>query len=459
MPPPLSKIFRRSRHVATGVAVTLGLVSATGVAAVLAASPASAVCGTTCGGPTPPTLPPPKTNHVAFTWTLAQTQASYMPNMDTTNESTTSPVSLYACGSTAAGGTSYPGIRDYQWTFSNGNPQITTASCTATWQRPLSKVATTVNVTLTVVPQSGSPFSLTQAVQYRDFVIAALGDSGSSGEGAPDAGQNFSISGPCDRSTLAAPAQAAVHAQQTLGSAVTVHFWFLGCTGAGILDGLINEYTEKNLPAQLDRLDTLLNESGFLSIDRLLISVGANDIYWADMLEGCLLGGLAQNACITAWSPLISAGLTGLPSEYQQLQAQLELKLGGSVDWSQVYLTQYWDPIDSQTAEPLVCAGEPAAGQNLLDHGAAIESNLGQIMQSQSTTNGWHFIGGVQKAFQGHGVCQTPAATSPGGAGRWINSVVDSLSTQGNPNGSWHPNAAGQAAIAPIIYSAISSGL
>ena len=63
-----------------------------------------------------------------------------MPNMDTTQESTTSPVSLNACGSTAAGGTSYPGISDYEWTFSNGNPEITTTSCTATWQRPLSKL-------------------------------------------------------------------------------------------------------------------------------------------------------------------------------------------------------------------------------------------------------------------------------------------------------------------------------
>ena len=267
---PLSRMFRRSHPVATCMAVILGLVSATGAAAVLAASPASAICGSTCSGPTLPPLPPPKTDHITFTWTLAQTQASSMPNMDTTGESTTSPVSLYACGSTAAGGTSYPGIRDYEWTFSNGSPEITTTSCTATWQRSLSKAATSVNVTLTVVPQSGSPFSLTQTVQYRDVVIAALGDSGSSGEGAPDAGQNFSISGPCDRSTLAAPAQAAVHAQQTLGSNVSVHFWFLGCTGAGISDGLINRYTEKNLPAQLDRLSTLIDDSN-LSVDRLIV--------------------------------------------------------------------------------------------------------------------------------------------------------------------------------------------
>ena len=250
---------------------------------------------------------PPKVNHIAFTWALAQTQASYMPNMDTTNESTTSPVTLSAFGSTAAGGTSYPGIRDYQWTFSNGNPEITTTSGTATWQRPLSKVATTVNVTLTIVPQSASPFSLTPPVQYRDMVIASLGDSASSGEGAPDAGQPFSISGPCDRSTLAGSAQPAVHAQQTLGSAVTVHFWFLACTGASISSGLVGNYQPFNggpqLPPQLVRLSQLIRQSG-LSVDRLLMTIGANDVHWATMLQACLpLGVLNPNGQTSASPP------------------------------------------------------------------------------------------------------------------------------------------------------------
>ncbi len=457
----LSRIFRRSRHAATCAAVTLGLVSAAGVGAVLAASPASALCGTTCVSPPPPTIPPPKTNHIAFTWALAQTQGFNMPNMDTTQESTTSPVSLNACGSTAAGGTSYPGISDYEWTFSNGNPEITTTSCTATWQRPLSKLATTVNVTLSIVPQSGSPFSLTQAVQYRDVVIASLGDSISSGEGAPDAGKNFSISGACDRSTLAGPAQAAVQAQQTLGSAVTVHFWFLACTGAGISYGLIGSYQPPSgplLPPQLDRLSQLIGQSG-LSVDRLQMTIGANDVYWGALLQACLPIGEydpgSQTGCVNGYAWEINDALSELPGTF----AGLQQKLAALVSPSKVYLTQYSDPLDSLSPQPGLCWGEPIAWQDLRQFGANTESSLQQIMQNASRAAGWQFIGGIQQAFQGHGVCQSSRATSPGGPGRWVNSAGDSNSTQGNYSGAWHPNDAGQVAIADIVYDYIISGL
>ena len=248
----------------------------------------------------------------------------------------------------------------------------------------MADVATTVNVTLTIVPQSGSPFSLTQAVQYRDVVIASLGDSISSGEGAPDAGKNFSISGACDRSTLAGPAQAAVHAQQTLGSAVTVHFWFLACTGAGLSYGLIGSYQPPSgplLPPQLDRLSQLIGQSG-LSVDRLQMTIGANDVYWGALLQACLPIGEydpgSQTGCVNGYAWEINDALSELPGTF----AGLQQKLAALVSPSKVYLTQYSDPLDSLSPQPGLCWGEPIAWQDLRQFGANTESSLQQIMQN-----------------------------------------------------------------------------
>jgi hypothetical protein len=178
------------------------------------------------------------------------------------------------------------------------------------------------------------------------------------------------------------------------------------------------------------------------------------------MLQACLPLGLldpaGQITCVASYAGEIENALSGLPNGFQVLRQQLgELP----VVPSRVYLTQYFDPIDSLSSQPWLCGGEPIAGQYLRTFGTSAEASLGQIMQNESSTNGWQFIGGVQQVFQGHGVCQGSPATSAGGAGRWVNSVGDSISNQGSQNGAWHPNNAGQAATAAIVYTSIILGL
>ena len=77
-----------------------------------------------------------------------------------------------------------------------------------------------------------------------------------------------------------------------------------------------------------------------------------------------------------------------------------------------MYLTQYWDPIESLSRRPSRDTASARAHRRPL----------------------W-------------------------GAGHWVHSVGVSIATPGNQNGSWHPNYSGQAAIAAIIYNDILRGL
>jgi hypothetical protein len=291
------------------LALTVGSTFATIAIGVFAGSPAHAA--------------PVSAGVASFTWQLAHLQSYPMPDWgsQSTNESTTSPVTLNACSSSAPGG-----IASYQWTFGNGDLPIATPSCVTTWQRPVSHNGQSVAVTLTAFSSSGATLSVTQKVQFRDVVIASLGDSIAAGQGAPDSGQSFSINTLCHRSTLAAGAKAAVRIQQSLGANVTVHFWFLACSGASIPAGMLQPYNEPE--SQLSRLNELITQSG-LTVDRLLISIGANDVPWAQMLGDCLLPagldptGLAQAICTNQHAPGIAIGIGGLVGYFQALRAQL----------------------------------------------------------------------------------------------------------------------------------------
>jgi hypothetical protein len=375
---------------ATGIALAPALISPL-------ATTASAACK--IGDPNcPPTPPNPcvKTgtcpavpDKADFTWQLKQLAATgdgavAEDNFDDTNETSTSPVTLNGCSSTATGG-----IQNYVWTFDDDSPAITTPSCATTWQRPLSHGYATVGVTLTVVPKSGASFAVSHRIQYRDVVIASLGDSAASGEGAPEIVNGkpvFNGSADCDRSGWAATAQAALHVQQTLGSDTTVHFWHLACSGAsitadnsgawtsdpynagGILDPYDGVRHNTNLEPQLQRLQQLRAEADNLPVDRLLLGVGANDTHWADVLADCLpkgvLGSLVQTNCVNSYTARVGqdGSIGTLPAHFKKLNTALTPSI---VPASNIYFTQYFDPMDSLTAQPSTCPGEPLAWPNL----------------------------------------------------------------------------------------------
>ncbi len=462
--------------------ITISLTAGLGllVAPVTAAS--ADTCQTCGGGPPPPPPPPPK-NLAEFTFAVEQLQADSNgavkeADYDPGNaiESSVSPVTLDACGSTAVSG-----IQGYVWSFSDGTPPISTSDCETTWHRPLSTTYHDVNVTLTILPKSGSSFSVTHAEQYRDLVIASLGDSAASGEGAAEnqTSPAFDVSENCDRSGWAASSQAALRVQQSMPD-TTVHFWHLACSGATISEGangdvkaggLLYPYNGvrhlQTLPSQVTELGTLMSETK-LPVSRLLITAGANDTGWANVMETCLIQSviagitdppafyLVQDNCINGYAGQVANAVAAVPSHFGLLAGQLGLLMvahPGQLLPSDIYLTQYFDPVDSSSAQPLVCVGEPLAGQDMRNWAvSAILNPLQGDVKWAANTFGWNLIGGIAQAFQGHGVCQTAA-------NRWVNSVFDSLAEQGDPNGTWHANRTGQLHMASIIYNAISPNL
>ena len=321
----------------------------------------------------------------SFTWQLDRLRADATgavteTNYDFTDESTRSPVTLNACGSSAPGG-----IRTFQWSFSNGDPTISTTSCVASWNRPVAESYAYTDVTLTVVPYVGDSASIRQTIRYRDRVIASLGDSAASGEGAPQSGDSMWAAHYCGRSGWAASAQAALQIQRSLQD-TTIHFWHLACACAsitaadsrpwwdrahngpvyfgGMLDPYNGTYSNVNPPLkpQINRLQELEQQSG-LHVDRLLLTIGANDVEWATVAEACmplgLLGDPGQAACLAGYASKVNQAFSVLPAHFKKL-AETVASDGLALP-DRIYLTGYFDPLDSLSPQPLICPGEPLA--------------------------------------------------------------------------------------------------
>lgn len=232
--------------------------------------------------------------------------------------------------------------------------------------------------TVTAEPEGGAPVSLPIVVE--DELVAALGDSFIAGEGNPDVPAVFSqpASGltdhprwpnssrlavqparfwdtPCHRSLLSFPVLTALYmaAQDEKRAVTLVH---LGCSGAEAGDGIYAR--QKDLPGdgrneretQVQQLQALLGDGAAgLKIDRLLLSLGGNDIGFASVVQtlalptrdyrlpfGAQLVGLFGGAVCPytdewrplsklcpAWRPSAQERLQGLPAEYGKARAAI----------------------------------------------------------------------------------------------------------------------------------------
>jgi hypothetical protein len=374
--------------------------------------------------------------------------------------------------------------------------------------RPLTSTWTTWIVTLAITRSDGVPSQPeTHAVRFRDMLIASLGDSAASGEGVPDVSGTAPVwagegGARCDRSGRAASARAASkietgHAPTDLTS---VTLWHLACSGAAITDpdlasvadpreraaqqyghgGLLTPYDGESrptqprdlcnpfavpprvlpschppLPAQIDQLSQLMREAG-RQPDAVLLAAGANDVGWSDLAKMCypwFLGGVGDGACLQPHyvNPIFKR-LDGLPARYASLAAALR---GANIRADTVFLTEYWDPTHDD--RPGIVGGPYAwycPNDPFVPSGGTRRWAYYNLVVPMNTSgrdaaalHGWHFIGGVQAAFNGHGLCA---------ADNWIVSPEASrFVVEGTVNGGWHANALGQEAIARLIMGAL----
>jgi hypothetical protein len=296
------------------------------------------------------------------------------------------------------------------------------------------------------VPEDGSVINdATESVEAKDFLIASLGDSLSSGEGVSDGG-SWTLA-QCHRSIHAGSAQAALRVEESSPhSAVT--FVHLACSGADVITGLLGSYdgieeVGTMRQPQISKLRTIARDR---SIDALVMSIGINDIKFAEVIKWCILVNCAT-------TPEVGQELAGrlaiLPSLYDAAAAALEQN---GIAASDVFLLEYPDATKDDAGE--YCSAHPNAGMILQAEWLWAYDNmmmpLNEAGDAATASHGWNRISGLDAAFKHHGLCATDT---------WVNNLVDSVAQQGSKDGAFHPNQSGHGVYGDYIFSALDGHL
>ncbi|MEN3349205.1 MAG: hypothetical protein V7632_2840 [Bradyrhizobium sp.] len=380
------------------------------------------------------------------------------------------------------------------WSFDDGDgPQTSTFDCNEPINMRVRYGRTTV-ATVDVASGADANQRVTTEIAVRDVFVAGLGDSIASGEGNPDRAIALSDEGFCFRSYLGGaqyyrPSRAGYkggraceapdtlsnwqrHSALWLNSAchrslysyqtrtalalavqyphIAVTYLPLACTGATIADGLLgSQQARECLPTksasncsgsvngQLAELRTALaaakRRQPDRALDLVLLSVGANDIYFSGLVANVIVDTPTERTLFSQGGSLASvedarAELTrDLPSGFAKLREALKPLVGG--DLSRVIFTAYADPALSNGGTP--CPGGRAGfeihpsfnadPQRLAAVSGFVQNEflpqLKGIAQCQSgiicrnpQTDRMTFVDAHQDAFASHGFCARAAS-------------------------------------------------
>jgi hypothetical protein len=170
----------------------------------------------------------------------------------------------------------------------------------------------------------------------------------------------------------------------------------------------------------------------------------------------------------------LSTSLAALPSS---LDSAFGLVNGGSAGTVRhVFVTAYPDPTTGPFGLPCGTPITPAfegfegigasealwASANVVTPlNAALSAAVARANAAPGTHPRWHFVSAIESSFHTHGYC------AGGGSPvldwwphpRYVNTVVDSLTGQGDVMGAMHPNNQGYSEIGAILASTIVSAL
>jgi lysophospholipase L1-like esterase len=298
-----------------------------------------------------------------------------------------------------------------------------------------------------------------QQVRVRDFLIVSIGDSVASGEGNPDVPfvprwQNRQ----CHRSALAGPARAA-QAIEAMDERSSVTFVHLACSGATTLEGLLGPYEGQEpdalLPPQVEELERLAGER---EIDAVLVSIGANDVRFAKVVEKCLLQSECDFDEPGSAARQFAKDLVKLPGNYDQLAAALTSR---NLPASRVYLAEYFDPTRDdagQVCDETMLADFPLAKKIGFVITASEATWASETMMPQlnlegaraAARHGWNRVGGIRDPFLTHGYCAD---------NHWVVRYAESMPAQGNKDGTLHPNGPGHERYGLRIAEALADDL
>ncbi|MCB9753103.1 MAG: cadherin-like domain-containing protein [Myxococcales bacterium] len=355
--------------------------------------------------------------------------------------------------------------------------------------------------------------SFTQSVRVRDILIVALGDSMSSGEGAPDVYQFLGtphrpaswVDRQCHRSKHAPAAQAAM-AIEKMDPQTSVTFISFACSGASLdtnsrlSTSMWNGYTGDAAPmsgsgvlgpyagiesplgdakmdiveyregggfgvrlSQVDQLKTALE--GKRRADVIVMSAGINDANFAAMMHTCAL----YSDCP---EERVGSAASKMPLKKRfawdaQRVTDMYRRLGKELDplAKRVLVLQYPNAFTGdnkqtcdETLEDVALAFMP---QPLRLGITAYEANWIQKLAGPTLHNaiaqgvsaaGFEFIQGPWDAFRGHGYCASLN-------NRWVNRAVEANNKQGpsvgDTKGTIHPNWAGHRELSKFVVNAL----
>lgn len=279
----------------------------------------------------------------------------------------------------------------------------------------------------------------------RTLMVVASGDSYASGEGAIELDKGWA-NATCHRSNLAGPQNATV---RLTASGHPTTFVPVTCSGATTASMLGSGGQLAALPS--------------VPIDALTMSIGGNDIGFAGIVTRCLV-----SDC-TASDGAVTVALAGLPTSLAAVFAAVPQNVAN------VFVTEYPDPTTGLLG--LRCGNLLAPGFQGFDTiteaeaiwastrvVARLNAALAAAVAAAEARPGphpvFHFVTGISAAFASHGYCTGGGSPSPLFPATWlnpryVNTPLDSTSSQLDVLGSMHPNDIGQQVIGEVLFETL----
>jgi hypothetical protein len=245
-------------------------------------------------------------------------------------------------------------------------------------------------------------------------------------------------------------------------------------TGSGILGSyrgtdpaVCTNFADK-VPSQLSQMAAAVKDR---RVDSLVISAGGNDIGFYPLAATCI----AADDCLGHYVSGTDTNKYLLPARFGQDRSKmgeryrllseglknLRQPSGAPVRIAGTYITEYPDPTtDVKNSSGVAPVCDEIAEDLKWNYGMEINNKeatwahqtvlpaLNGEVQAAAGRHGWRFVGGISKAFEGHGYCV--GNSDQPNASRWIRTGAESAVMQGpdpdvreTSTGTLHPTEAG----------------
>jgi hypothetical protein len=248
------------------------------------------------------------------------------------------------------------------------------------------------------------------------------------------------------------------------GRGDVVTFLHFARTGSDILAGLLGPRTKNGERidgwiGNIGQIEEVKKTVGNRRIDALIISIGVNDVGFTGSLVNLMTGDIGWGKDTSNRKReirIINEKIAGLKDRYKKLNDAIQ-----GLNVSQVYITEYptgiFDKMKNGQAVPSKGCGvfwskfdmsiTPADARDLKE----AAGRLNQTIREAANSHSWIYVGGIADRFAGHGYCT--------GKDRFFIQAKESMITQGDTEGTMHPNRQGHAIIADELGNALRKGL